>query len=384
MSSTEETVSTKTHPKIKDMFISFGSDPEFFFAKKTMLGKVGKVVGAEKIVPEGGVNGFIAELNKETDEWKLASGKTGGIIIDGVQAEMNPKPDTCRQRMGGELSRMFKLIARLMKENNVVINWDVNVRVPVREMQSLSPKSRQFGCSPSLNAYDEKVELPDAETYPFRSAGGHIHVGHYYQTGKDPMRDLLKGPNADYKKMVKVMDIIVGNTSVLLDRDDGEIQRRTCYGRAGEYRVQPHGLEYRVLGNFWLKNFILTSMVFGLTRLAFGFIENKKAAKELIAAVNESDIRKAINENDFELAQANFNKIKPIIAAWAYNGASLCEANLDNFEKFVKRGIKVCFKKDPVKHWTDPKFDSFSVGWEKWIANFDGTVKKSPYAPVPF
>ena len=374
-----------TNPKVQGLTINFGSDPEFFFAKKNMAGKASdKIIGAEKILPEEGVNGInIQEGYVEKGKYKIKTipmqlGKNGGIIIDGVQAEMNPKPDTCRQRMGGELSRMFKIIAQIMKEKGVAINWDVNVRVPVKEMLSLSPKSRQFGCSPSLNAYNEVINLPDGETYPFRSAGGHIHVGYYFKQGSDPMRDMLIGRKSEYKTMVKVLDILLGNTCVLLDRDEGEIQRRTCYGRAGEYREQPHGLEYRVLGNFWLRNFILTSFVFGVTRLAFGFIDNKEATKELLAAVKEEDIRKAINENDFKLAKANFEKVKPLISKWAYQGASLCEENLSQFDKFVKKGIKKSFRIDPVKHWTSPRFNSFNVGWEKWIAKFG--KRTSPYA----
>ena len=48
-----------TNPKVQGLTINFGSDPEFFFAKKNMAGKASdKIIGAEKILPEEGVNGI--------------------------------------------------------------------------------------------------------------------------------------------------------------------------------------------------------------------------------------------------------------------------------------------------------------------------------------
>lgn len=340
---------TNATQKINYLGLTFGADPEFFFQKKKIVGK-GPIVGAEKYIPSEGV-----------------AATSGKIIIDGVQAEINVNPDTCRQRFANNISRIMRRVQQEIKNKRVEVNWDVTVNMTKTEMRSLSDKNKVFGCSPSLNAYGEEKTLPDANVYLYRSAGGHIHIGNggYERLGK-----LLDKGNLD--EIVKVLDIIVGNTCVLVDRDAGNIERRKCYGRAGEYRAPKRnngqGLEYRVLSNFWLKNYKLMSMAFGLTRLALGFAESPKAKKELMAAVSEEDIRNAINNNDFALAKANYEKIKPLIVKYAQYDHTLNATNLAAFDYFVNKGIKVYFRTDPLKHWSNTRFNALTDdGFERFL-----------------
>lgn len=339
--------------QIEYLTMNFGCDPEFFFAKKTLKGRVGRIIGAEKIIPKEGVQ---------------VGNNTGAIIVDGVQAELNPKPSACRQNHAKLIHHALLRVSQLMKSNRrkrITINWKPTVRVTPSELRSLSPEYRILGCSPSLNAYDEHIEMPDPTTYPYRSAGGHIHIGFVYKDGKDPVRDLLKG---DLKTVVKVLDIIVGNTCILIDRDEGNIERRKAYGRAGEYRKPPHGLEYRVLSNFWLKDYKLMSFVFGLMRLGIGFANSKEAVTKLFKAVKEEDIRNAINNNDFGLAKANFEKIKPLIIEGAHPQHSLNNIRIPLFEKFIETGgVKRWFRKNPLKHWASGRVGGSDRGWERFL-----------------
>ena len=349
----ETPISVKEPPKkIPYIYLNFGSDPEFFFCKKTAFGRKGAVVGSEKILPEGGL--------------VLQGRSKASIVRDGVQAELNPVQNTCRQRCANEIASNFRTIAELVKTKKVTINWNPIVRVTKSEMDSLSPKSKIFGCMPSKNAYEEKVEQPDAATYPFRSAGGHIHIGYVYPTGQDQARDILTKENSN--DVVKILDIIVGNTCVLIDRHPGNIERRKAYGRAGEYRKPSHGIEYRVLSNFWLQNYVLMSMAYGLVRLGINMFALPEAREALMAAVTEENIRNAINNNDFELAMKNFKKIKPIIEKFSTSNHSLHRSNLKAFNHFVCRGIKKWFKGDPLKHWTSPTWSSQGgLGWESFL-----------------
>lgn len=338
--------------KISYTYLNFGSDPEFFFCKKTAFGRKGSVIGSEKILPEGGLS-----LNGRTK---------ASIVRDGVQAELNPAQNTCRQRCANEIASNFKTIVELIKKKRITINWSPLVRVTKSEMDSLSPASKIFGCMPSLNAYGEKIEQPDASTYPFRSAGGHIHIGYLYTTGKDEARDILTKKNTD--DVVKILDIIVGNTCVLVDRHPGNIERRKAYGRAGDYRKPAHGIEYRTLSNFWLQNYVLMSMAYGLTRLGISMYALPEAREALMAAITEENIRNAINNNDFELAMKNFKKIKPIIEKFSTSEQSLYQSNLKEFNHFVCRGVKKWFKGDPLKHWTNPTFNAINgQGWERFL-----------------
>ena len=342
---------TEIKPTIKYLHPTWGADPEFFFARKNLVGNPSSIIGAEKILPKEGI---------------ITTG--GKLIIDGIQAELNPYFNRCRQSFSYRIHELFQGVQRQIAGKRITINWNVLVKVTKKEMDSLSPDSKRFGCSPSLNAYGNYPQLPDASKYLYRSAGGHIHLGTSPGSSEQCVINMLKD-GKEAEKIVKILDIIVGNTCVLLDRDEGEIERRKYYGRAGEYRIQPHGIEYRVLGNFWLKNYTLMSMVMGLCRQGLGFAENKKAGKELMAAVNELEIVHAINNNDFNLALANFNRIKPIIIKWCPNftGHSLNDRSMPAFEKFIEKGIKKSFRGDPLKHWSNYRFTYEDKGFEAYL-----------------
>ena len=71
---------------------------------------------------------------------------------------------------------------------------------------------------------------------------------------------------------VKILDIVVGNTCVIMDRAPSQVERRKVYGRAGEYRLPAHGIEYRTLSNFWLRSYQLTHLVFSLARFAINIL----------------------------------------------------------------------------------------------------------------
>ena len=81
-----------------DKNVVIGCDPEFFFAKK------GKIIGAEKVLPEDGL--------KYVPSWGESKSK---IIIDGVQAELNPRPNSCRASLADEISQCFKTVSKNFK-----------------------------------------------------------------------------------------------------------------------------------------------------------------------------------------------------------------------------------------------------------------------------
>jgi hypothetical protein len=151
---------------------------------------------------------------------------------------------------------------------------------------------------------ENAASLVDPEKYRIRSAAGHIHLGDASGSTTSSQWAALHSPD----RLVPILDIIVGNTCVLLDRDPGNVERRRVYGRAGEYRTPPYGIEYRVLSNFWLRSYSLMSFVMSLSRFAVGLLTatihngGRKGVNyeaELLKLVNMDDIRRAINENDF-------------------------------------------------------------------------------------
>lgn len=337
---------------IKYLMPVFGADPEFFFSKE------GKIIGAEKVIPKEGIveihtalvqNGF--EVTEEKKERTL-------IIIDGVQAELNIPPSACRQTFSRGISTCFEKLKEHIKDG-VTADFSQTVEITKDEMETLSKEAQQFGCAPSINAHKPAgITIKDASKFYKRSAGGHLHFG-------DNNSDTLKEVFKDHQNTVRVLDILVGNTCVLLDRDEGNIERRKIYGRAGEYRLPPHGLEYRTLSNFWLKSYQLTSFVLALGRYALCVAADKEASKQLLKLVDLDKIQEAINTNNFDLAYENFNNIKDFIVSttFEYKEHPLEGALMQAFENLVKNGIDTFFSADPFQYWlTNPRETEW--GWE--------------------
>jgi hypothetical protein len=166
----------------------------------------------------------------------------------------------------------------------------------------------------------------------FRAAGGHVHLG------------LPPNAKKELAKVVALMDIYAGNTCVLIDRDPDNARRRKNYGRAGEHRVKTYGVEYRVLSNFWLRSYTLWSMVSVLCRNAVD-IHAIGYADELISRFDMNKVRKAINENDFELAKENFMILRKFIEEYHITGNGLDVTRIDRFTKWATA------KRDPLKTW---------------------------------
>ncbi len=371
--------------------ISFGADPEFFFQTKG-----GAVIGAEKVLPKEGVQEFIEQYmydqygNLVLDDngrptTRMVAKNNGHkyLIIDGVQAEFNVLPNTCRQSFSTNLAICFRKTAEQIHGKDIVASFAQTVEVDKEEMQSLSRDAQQFGCAPSKNAYGRtEVTVKDASKYLSRSAGGHVHIGH---AGDGTVERTLK--NTDIT--VPILDIIVGNTCVLLDRDKGNVERRKNYGRAGEYRVPKHGLEYRTLSNFWLRSYQTMSFVLALVRFAVCVAGDEAVSKELLSLVDIEQVAKAINDNDLALAQANFDKVKDFILSIGVKGGSTNEnwfplqgVRMPQFEFFAQKGLNHWFKEDIMKHWVEHQYRN-RHGWEGFLENVVAKEMPGYVAPKP-
>lgn len=325
-------------PKVITINPTMGCDPEFFFKQN------GETIGAETVLPATGL-----------------SYGAGKFIIDGVQAELNPAPHACRANLANELKVCFATLKRELERQGkgVTVDFGRTVEISQDNLMKLNENSRKFGCAPSSSIYKNrgiKIDTIDPAKYRTRAAGGHIHIGHSNIFG------FMKAFTYDISKTVAMLDLIAGNTMVLIDRDKSNIERRKLYGKAGEFRVPTHGLEYRTLSNFWLTSYPLMSLAFGLCRLAVQLAGDSNNSAKFFDAftskVTPKDVKEAINKNDFDLAMQNFKAIEPLICevATANDTHPIHSANIVEFYHFVKmtkeHGIEHWFKDDPMTHWT--------------------------------
>jgi hypothetical protein len=348
-------------PLIRRPYVTYGADPEIF------LERDGKIIGSEKVIPEEGVDA-----------------QYGRIVRDGVQAELITPYTSCRASFGYYIGALMTTLRDTAAETGFTPSFKAVVRIPPAELKSLSESSRVLGCMPSLNFYNPKATVPQTTRNKYiRSAGGHIHIG-LVNT------DI---PVADRFKLVPLLDIWVGNTCVMMDREPLAAQRRKQYGRAGEYRLPAHGLEYRTLSNFWLRAYPLTSLVLGLCRLATSCAGRNPvldtgglqtgtwdAETDLLRRFNLKKVEKAINTNDIDLARENWAILKEFIQERLPN--SIADApgrdhifpvdagTLHYFQFFLDKiasdGLDYWFPSDPITAWTTPNYVG-EGGWETFM-----------------
>lgn len=243
--------------------ILLGSDPEFFFKSSKGIVAADKVIGSK--------------------HWEDVKGRISDVppfVIDGIQAEFHPATYLCRAQMGSHFHSKFLALQPFLPKGITPI-LDSVVELGEEEFESLTEDQKRLGCAPSLNYYNSEASIdPSAQNSRIRAAGGHIHIGlprsasHNYQPYSiEP--SLRPAPiYTDRIELIPLMDSIVGNTCVLIDKGEHGRIRRQTYGRAGEYRLPDHGIEYRVLSNFWLRSYSLMSMVMGLTKFVVSMKES--------------------------------------------------------------------------------------------------------------
>lgn len=348
---------------MKEMYrnqeITLGCDPEFFFSKD------GKIIGSEVVIPKKGI------------------ASNGGLtVIDGVQAELHPGQSTCRELLANNIILCLRQVELSATAKGVKADFSQVVEIEKEELDKMDDENKKFGCSASMNTHKEgenKITTVSADPLKYlkRSAGGHIHMGAHPTIGAgDPHGDSINGfrkviqvenpifavlKNPD--KLVPVLDILVGNTCVMLDTDPANKERRKNYGKAGEYRSPSYGIEYRTLSNFWLRGMPLFSLAFGLARQSAELVRQTTPENnylgELMSLVKMDDITKAINENDKDLAARNFARIEDFLIEITqednYGFYPIMKETIKGFHKLVDDGIDKYFTQDPLDAWLRPK-----------------------------
>jgi len=160
------------------------------------------------------------------------------------------------------------------------------------ESELKEKKAAESGCNDNFDVYLRRKGPPPPFTSGLRTGSFHIHVGH---------EELLDPEAKD--KMVRIMDIFLGCSSVVFDGDETSPMRRALYGKAGEFRPTSYGVEYRVLGNFALRSPKATELVVDLVEHCMDVTLQGKV-DSILAKINPTDVQHAINDNMKGLAKA--------------------------------------------------------------------------------
>lgn len=216
--------------------LTLGCDPEVF------LQRDGELLPAFEVLPKKGEglafwDGFQAEFATKA-----------GYFIPDLQSEVKLGLQALL-----DASRAKRPTADFLAQDVVEINDALFDTLPFEYVQ--------LGCDPSFNIYGEQGSIPaDPKQLPYRFAGGHIHFGHPRLTGAADKGRAAADVIADLDKILGVWSVGVAGPY------EAAKVRRRYYGLAGEFRIPPHGVEYRSLSNFWLASPEMMFLTFDVAR----------------------------------------------------------------------------------------------------------------------
>ena len=252
--------------------VTYGSDPELFLCERETgkpISAIPVLKGHDKHAPIELKNGVRVYWDNVLVEAAFPPVKTKAAFIGQFREAFQGMQDVLGKKFAikPQASHLFQ--REELKDQEA---WDI-------------------GCSPNYDAYKAaQNDMSEGFTDGLRTGSCHIHLGHKaltkYQTRLDA---------------VKLLDVFVGCASVIFDQDASSQARRKYYGKAGEHRPTPYGLEFRVLSPFVLRSPETVDLVFDLVNYTLLHVLGGHA-QDILARVDAKDVKKAINTCNRKLA----------------------------------------------------------------------------------
>lgn len=250
--------------------ITIGSDPESFVYNTDLE----EFVSAIDYLPGTKVNPF--------HPLELPEGFC--IQTDNILAEFNIPANSLFDSYNFvfNILDMKQYINEFLKDINPALELRASSSEFINEKYLNCEQACEFGCDADYNAYTlDTNPKPKLIAPNFRSSGCHIHIGY-------------DNPDAQTSIMlIKYLDAYVGIPSLLLDSDK---KRRTLYGKAGCFRIQPWGFEWRVLSGYFIKDEETLDWTLNHVRKAVkSYMEGKELPSfdMIVKTINKSDIKTA-------------------------------------------------------------------------------------------
>ena len=215
-----------------------GADPEVLLFNS----KAGKYIPALRLF--GGTKGNPRWLTDEVN-----------IQEDGVAAELGFVPAIDMVEFVKRVNKGVGLLTKLAHGHGLELRYVSEAEYDPEDLNY--PELQQAGCSSDFNIHlMVKNQAPDISLSPMRYAGGHIHLGH----------PTLVSETERQLRTIQALDIMLGLLEYIVVPSSG---RRKFYGRAGDYRPKPYGIEYRTPSNWWLEKNEYIKTVYMSAKLAF-------------------------------------------------------------------------------------------------------------------
>lgn len=249
--------------------------------------------------------------DRVTGQLVSAIGKLGGskdmprpfsictIQEDNVLAEFNIPPASTKEEFASSMHTMLTALSDLVSTMGLEIDIRTSAYMPMSQLQH--PMARRFGCDPDFNAYTgSRNPAPNAQDSALRTASGHVHI------------DL---PNCDANPdhrlyAVRLCDLLLGMYDKTIDEDT---ERRQLYGKAGAFRPTKYGIEYRTMGNQWLRSSQTCERVFELASIVSA--TNYPTVRKIVSCYDSDEVQSIINQpGNKEKAQSMLNGVLKLVS----------------------------------------------------------------------
>jgi len=219
------------------------------------------------------------------------------VFWDGYQAEFTFDSDTCLSYVTDKIrgGLVSALDAARAFDPSAKLTYQSVFDVDLESLANENPEHIELGCSPSKNAYRLPPVVADGRDLPFRTSGAHLHFG---------LAGRIEKLAHNSRGLVRWLDATLGIISVSLFQGMEDRRRRFLYGRAGEFRLPKHGLEYRVLSSAMLAHPALVNLCYDIARCVVETIPVYGSHSSMFwTPPNVKRVQKIINELDVEDAQ---------------------------------------------------------------------------------
>lgn len=200
---------------------------------------------------------FIVKDGKVVPAWEVVPTKQENIYPDGFALEIGAAAGGCFSYVCDSVQRGLVLGHRKAKAVGAKLYAEDVMPIDQEVLNSAPEKHVQLGCAPSYNAYGEAQKMPTGRNLPFRTTGTHFHYGSgaLADMGLEDMHPLVRCVEA---MRVPIFTAAFGHLE--------HPQRRTLYGRIGEFRKPKWGLEMRSTGAVVIRHPALYHFVTTITR----------------------------------------------------------------------------------------------------------------------
>lgn len=222
-------------------------------------------IGAD---PEFGIlykNQFKSAIDFLPDKKKASKVNGNLFYFDNVLAEIGLQPTTSKEKFILTIQNALGDLTNLLYPAKLLTQ--ASMQFSANELKH--KKAIEAGCEPEVSAYTLKQVDPPQDyvtdyfkhVTPFRTAGGHIHLG------AECLQQTMLVPYT-----AKMLDLFLAIPELFFNKDKTAKDRRRVYGLAGTHRPKPYGLEYRSLSNYWLSSPIYAGLIYDLCEFVLQFI----------------------------------------------------------------------------------------------------------------